>query len=110
MATCQLCTFSQVEGRHTPIELKGNFVSQQGVMSDNSCFGFNIGELYITNGSSEEVKVICFDRMDYSAGAKIYCKLLSVKGYYETKKIDSNNSCKAGSKEIFYVTSYTCLD
>jgi hypothetical protein len=88
------------------VNLSGTYTSKKGVMDKISCFGYNVGYLQ----TSEKMPVvICFDRMTNGSNIKITCEgPLKVEGYYESVTKESNEACKGGTMNIFYVTKWAC--
>lgn len=102
-ASCGTTNSQQTE----EISLTGAFESKMGVMHNISCYCFNVG--FLETDAGEKV-VVCFDKMEQEEKPK--CSTIQVKGYYETKKIesDSNSPCPGGERKIFYVNSFVCKD
>jgi hypothetical protein len=72
-------------------------------MHEYSCYGYNVGQLTLSNG---KVVAVCFTDESIEVG----CARIRVKGKYVTKTIDSNGSspCPAGTLTYFEASSYTC--
>jgi len=83
----------------------GTYESKTGVMTDISCYCFQVGYFYADNG---EKFIVCFPDGTEEAACS---ENLKINGYFETVKIDpdDNSSCSAGEREIFYVTDFECM-
>jgi len=85
--------------------LTGNFQSLMGVMNNLSCYCYNTGYLTL----DEETKIaVCFKDVE----EKIRCTRLKVIGSYENVAVDPDpqSPCSEGTRKIFMVKSYECLD
>lgn len=86
-------------------EYTGSYESKTGVMTDISCYCFQVG--YFTTDGGEEI-VICFaDGMEEASCSEN----LKIVGYFETVSInpDENSPCSSGDRELFHVTEFECL-
>lgn len=83
----------------------GTYDSKTGVMTDISCYCFQVGYFSADNG---EEFPICFpDGTDEASCSEN----LKIEGYFQLVEItpDNTSPCSAGEMEIFYVTSFECL-
>ncbi|MGQ3012681.1 MAG: hypothetical protein ACT6QS_03180 [Flavobacteriales bacterium] len=89
------------------VQLSGTFDSKRGVMDDISCFGFNIGYLATAGG---DYYAVCFDRLPNGSDIDVDCEAhkIWVEGYLEIREAPAGGPCRAGSREIFYVTKWHC--
>jgi hypothetical protein len=83
----------------------GEFRSVKGVKNVLSCYCYNSGYLTTDSGT---VITLCFENDEIS----ISCKKLKVSGsfYMQEIKAEQNSACPAGTKKIFRVKSYECID
>jgi hypothetical protein len=109
-------TATQIRAQDT-ITLTGEYYSKKGVMHTVSCYGYNIGQLDITPHSKmASMKTICFDRLKNAADLEVSCtNKIVVEGYYEKVTIEGDSAngkgnCPAGTKEVFFVTKWHCME
>lgn len=102
---CEQSSSGDAEKKGNSNSLTGTFESKKGVMTDVSCYCYNVGYL---NTGGEQVAV-CFDELPNSSDLKIECKgKMTVEGSLRSKSTESNGPCPGGTMELFYVTKWTC--
>lgn len=86
-------------------EFVGTYESKTGVMTDISCYCYQVGYFYATNG---EDFVVCFPDGTQEPSCSENVK---IDGYFQYVEItpDNNSACSAGGMEIFHVTDFECL-
>ncbi|MBN2662325.1 MAG: hypothetical protein JXR68_01640 [Bacteroidales bacterium] len=86
-------------------EFIGTYESKTGVMTDISCYCYQVGYFYATNG---EDFVVCFPN---GTEEPMCYENVKIDGYFQYVEItpDNNSACSAGGMEIFYVTDFECL-
>jgi len=99
------------------LTLTGEYYSKKGVMHTVSCYGYNIGQLDITpQAKMPTMKTISFDRLENSSDIDVNCEnRMVVEGYYEKVTIEGDGAngkgnCSAGTKEVFFVTKWHCVE
>lgn len=99
------------------ITLTGVYYSKKGVMHTLSCYGYNIGQLDATPESKmATMKAISFDRLENASDLDVNCEnRIVLEGYYEKVTIEGDGAngkgnCPAGTKELFFVTKWHCVE
>lgn len=86
-------------------EFIGTYESKTGVMTDISCYCYQVGYFYATNG---EDFVVCFPDGTQEPSCS---ENIKINGYFQYEEItpDNKSACSAGGMKIFHVTDFECL-